>query len=133
MENIEEILARPVFSRDDLLFLLNAKDQDRLKLFEKAKETKLNYVGRKVYFRGLIEYSNFCNKNCFYCGIRAGNSRYARYQMSDVEVLEAVKYAYENDYASIVIQSGERTNKAFVSKVESLLKRIGTVSQDKTM
>ena len=131
MENIEEILARPVFSRDDLLFLLNAKDQDRLKLFEKAKETKLNYVGRKVYFRGLIEYSNFCNKNCFYCGIRAGNSRYARYQMSDVEVLEAVKYAYENDYASIVIQSGERTNKAFVSKVESLLKRIGTVSQDK--
>ena len=77
MDPIDEILAKPLFSRDDLLFLLESRDKDRLRLFEKAKETKLAYVGRKVYFRGLIEYSNFCNKNCYYCGIRAGNSRYA--------------------------------------------------------
>ncbi len=124
MNTIEEIFARAVFSREDLLFLLDSKGPDRLRLFEKAKETKTEQVGRKVYFRGLIEYSNFCNKNCFYCGIRAGNSRYARYQMTDAEVLEAVDYAWKNEYASIVIQSGERTNKAFVSKIESLLKNI---------
>ncbi|MEI7664033.1 MAG: [FeFe] hydrogenase H-cluster radical SAM maturase HydE, partial [Bacteroidota bacterium] len=89
------------------------------------------YVGRKVYFRGLIEYSNFCNKNCYYCGIRAGNSRYARYQMTAGEVMEAVDYALVNDYASIVIQSGERTNKAFVSGIESLLKNINRHSSGK--
>jgi biotin synthase len=44
--------------------------------------------------------------------------------MTDDEVFQAVNYAYENDYASIVIQSGEQTNKAFVNKIESLLKRI---------
>ena len=43
---------------------------------------------------------------------------------TDVEVLEAVDYAYKNDYASIVIQSGEQTNKAFIARIESLLKRI---------
>jgi biotin synthase len=123
-ETVEKIFLKPALTRDDLLYLLNTNDKERLVLFEKAREEKAAYVGKKVYFRGLIEYSNYCKKNCYYCGIRAGNSRYARYQMTDNEVMEAVNYAFENDYASIVIQSGERSNKAFVNKIESLLKKI---------
>lgn len=121
---VGEILEKSLFSKDDLLFLLNTTGNDRLKLFEKAGEVKAAYVGKKVYFRGLIEYSNFCRKNCYYCGIRAGNRRYARYRMTDGEVMDAVKYAYQNDYASIVIQSGEQTGKTFVTKIEALLKKI---------
>jgi biotin synthase len=124
VEHVEKILEKSLFSKEDLLFLLKCSENDRLKLFEKAKEIKAAFVGKKVYFRGLIEYSNYCKKNCYYCGIRAGNSRYARYRMTDDEVLEAVNYAYLNDYASIVMQSGEQTNKTFVTKIESLLKRI---------
>jgi len=124
VSRIEEILEKAIFTKDDLLYLLNSADKERLSLFEKAKEVKAAFVGKKVYFRGLIEYSNYCKKNCYYCGIRAGNSRYIRYRMTDVEVLEAVDYAYKNDYASIVIQSGEQTNKAFIARIESLLKRI---------
>lgn len=123
-DTVENIFLKPSLTRDDLLYLLNTSDKERLVLFEKARETKAAYVGKKVYFRGLIEYSNYCKKNCYYCGIRAGNSRYARYQMTDNEVMEAVDYACENDYASIVIQSGERSNKVFVNKIESLLKKI---------
>jgi biotin synthase len=122
--SIDEILSKPSFSREDLLFLISSTGDDRQRLFGKARETKLAFVGKKVYFRGLIEYSNYCSKNCYYCGIRAGNSRYARYQMADEEVLEAANYAYVNNYGSIVIQSGERTNKAFISRIESLLKKI---------
>jgi biotin synthase len=121
---VEVILEKSVFSREDLIFLLNTEGNDRLQLFEKAKKTKASVVGNKVYFRGLIEYSNYCRKNCYYCGIRAGNSRYARYQMTDDEVLQAVDYAWKNEYASIVIQSGERSDKIFASKIESLLQRI---------
>ncbi len=124
MLSVSQILDKSVFQKDDLIYLLNSSGSERLKLFENAREVKSTFVGKKVFFRGLIEYSNYCKKNCYYCGIRAGNSRYARYRMTDAEVLEAVNYAFKNDYASIVIQSGEQTNKAFVSKIESLLKRI---------
>jgi biotin synthase len=127
--SVEQITGKANFSKEDLIYLLNTSDTERLKLFEKAKTTKTEFVGKKVYFRGLIEYSNYCKKNCYYCGIRAGNSRYARYQMTDGEVLEAVNYADQNEYASIVIQSGEQTNKAFVSKIESLLKKIHQTTQ----
>ena len=124
MDNVENILDKKQFSRDDLIFLLGTAGKDRFNLFEKAKETKEAFVGKKVYFRGLIEYSNYCRKNCYYCGIRAGNSHYARYRMTDAEVMEAVDYAYQNKYASIVIQSGEQTNKAFVNKIDALLRKI---------
>ena len=124
VKSIKNILEQSVFTKEDLICLLNSSDKERLMLFEKAKEVKAAFVGKKVYFRGLIEYSNYCKKNCYYCGIRAGNSRYVRYRMTDEEVLEAVQYAYQNDYASIVIQSGEQTNKAFVNKIESLLRKI---------
>ena len=55
--------------------LLSAGEDDSGALFRKAREIKKEFVGNKVYFRGLIEYSNYCAKNCFYCGIRSGNSR----------------------------------------------------------
>jgi biotin synthase len=131
VNTIEEILIKPVFSKEDLVFLLESAGEDRKRLFEKARETKLAQTGNKVWFRGLIEYSNYCSKNCYYCGIRAGNSRYARYQMTDEEVMEAVNYAYTENYASIVIQSGERTSKAFVTRVESLLKKIRSHTEGK--
>lgn len=122
--SVPNILEQPSFSKSDLIQLLQSAGDDRLKLFEKAKATKAEYVGKKVYFRGLIEYSNYCRKNCYYCGIRAGNSKYIRYRMEDSEVLEAVRYAHENRYASIVIQSGEQTSKVFAAKIRSLLRRI---------
>ena len=124
MSFVEKIFEKAVFSRDDLIFLLNTLGDERLRLFEMAAETKARFVGRKVYFRGLLEYSNTCSKNCYYCGIRAGNKRYVRYRMTDSEVMEAVQYAYVNRFASIVIQSGEQNNQTFTRKIEKLLREI---------
>jgi biotin synthase len=123
-EQIEDILKKESFSKEDLVALLSAGEKERKLIFEKAAAVKTEQVGKKVYFRGLIEYSNYCSKNCFYCGIRAGNSRYQRYQMTDEEVLEAARYAFDNNFASLVIQSGERNDRKFISAIEHLLKEI---------
>jgi len=121
---VENILQKESFTKEDLILLLNTDHPDTTRIFEKSREVKTQYVGRKVFFRGLIEYSNTCSKNCFYCGIRAGNNRYIRYQLSDSEVMDAVDNAYRNRYASIVIQSGERSTRAFTDQIDSLLKKI---------
>ena len=128
---IDDILKKDVFLKEDLVTLLSADEKEARKIYEKAKQVKKEFVGKKVYFRGLIEYSNYCSKNCFYCGIRKGNSRYARYRMPDEEVLDAAKYAYKNNYASIVIQAGETSNKKFISTVEKLLKEIHQQTEGK--
>jgi len=121
---IKNILEKDNFTKEDLISLLSANQKDARIIFEKARETKLKFVGKKVYFRGLIEFSNFCSKNCYYCGIRSDNKRYRRYQLSDEEVLDAAYYAYKHNYSSIVIQSGEIRSQAFVNRIESLLMSI---------
>jgi biotin synthase len=124
MNRIDEILKKDDLSRDDLVVLLNANAEDRQKLYRKAAEVKEKYVGRKVYFRGLIEFSNICAKNCYYCGIRSGNGKVKRYYLTDDEVLEAALYAYREKYASLVIQAGERSGRTYTAGITSLLKKI---------
>jgi biotin synthase len=77
-----------------------------------------------------MEYPNYCIKNCLYCGIRSGNRRYARYEMTDDEVLQAARFAWENRFASIVIQSGERNDETFISKIEHLISGIQAMTRN---
>jgi biotin synthase len=125
---IEKILAKNFLAKNELSMLLGANETDRKLIYQKAAEVKAQYVGRKVYYRGLVEYSNRCKKNCFYCGVRAGNNEMNRYQLSEEEVLEAAKFAFENRFASMVIQSGERSDKTFTTKIGNILKKIKQLS-----
>jgi len=131
MTNIDEILKKDNFTKEDLVILLNSDEEGRKKIFEKAAELKKTYVGNKVYFRGLIEFSNICSKNCYYCGIRAGNNKLVRYFVTEEEVLNAVKYAYDEGYASLVIQSGEQNTKAFTETIYNLLMKINGITDNK--
>ena len=131
MTNIDEILKKENFTKEDLVILLNSDEEGRKKIFEKAAEVKKTYVGNKVYFRGLIEFSNICSKNCYYCGIRAGNNKLVRYFVTEEEVLNAVKYAYDEGYASLVIQSGEQNTKAFTETIYNLLMKINGITDNK--
>lgn len=130
-KTVNQLLEQKDFTVDDLVRLLEADENDRKLIFEKASLVKKAMVGNKVYFRGLIEYSNRCSKNCYYCGVRNGNANFVRYQLEDNEVVEAARFAFENRFASIVIQAGERTNKSYVAKIESLLHRIKELSNGK--
>ena len=73
MNTMADILVRQDFSAEDLVFMLKAAGHDRKLLFEAAAARKQEIVGPKVYFRGLIEFSNICAKDCLYCGIRKSN------------------------------------------------------------
>lgn len=128
-KKIEDILLQDEFSKKDLVTLLSANEGERKLIFERAAEVKKSYVGNKVYYRGLIEFSNICGKNCYYCGIRNGNNSISRYEVTEEELLNACKYAYENKFGSIVIQAGERSDKKFVEKIESLLHKIKFLSK----
>ncbi|MGC9331266.1 MAG: [FeFe] hydrogenase H-cluster radical SAM maturase HydE [Bacteroidales bacterium] len=125
---LRTILDKDTLSKSDIIFLLELNEKDQQMLFKKASEIKAAYVGKITWFRGLIEYSNICSKNCYYCGIRSGNKHTKRYELTDDEVLSAAQFAIDNQYGSLVLQSGERSNRAFTAHITKLLKAIKQLS-----
>lgn len=120
----EEIFEREMPQHSVLASLIDAQDAEQQQLFNYAAQVRAEHVGPEVYFRGLIEYSNRCTKNCYYCGVRGGNARVHRYACSDQEVIEAARFAMDNHYASLVLQSGERMDLAFTNQIARLLDKI---------
>jgi biotin synthase len=124
MSNVKEILQQDRFTVADLVHLLSLDSESQKLLFSRAAEVKEKVVGNIVYYRGLIEFSNYCAKDCLYCGIRKSNQKVDRYNLSDREILQAVTYAHQQNYASIVLQSGELASKAFTNRIKLLLQKI---------
>src|SRR3989339_685714 len=105
---IQEIVEKENLTKEDIVTLLTVKTKEEQDvLLQKANAVKEQFVGKKVYLRGLIELSNICGKNCFYCGIRAENNNTKRYNIPDEEVVEVIRFAKSNQFSSVVIQSGE--------------------------
>ncbi len=111
---------------DNIVRLLELEDgsSELEALYSCANSIKKECRGSKVYFRGLIEISNICIKNCFYCGIRKSNNNVYRYELSSEKVLEEAQYALDSGYGSVVIQGGERNDAKFISKITHLVSQI---------
>lgn len=129
MKQVAEIVCQHSFSEKDLLTLLLTEGEDRILLLKAAAARKLETVGRKVYFRGLIEFSNICAKDCLYCGIRKSNEKVMRYELTDHEILEACRFAWQNRFGSVVLQSGELSSPAFVNRISHLLQSVKKLSK----
>ncbi len=127
-KNIAQILEQDDFTKAELVKLLATEGDEKKLLFEKAVEVKQKYIGNTVYFRGLIEFSNICAKDCLYCGIRKGNKNTERYNISDEDILKGVKFAYDNNYASVVLQAGEIDSPVFVDRIDELLKKMKAIT-----
>ena len=130
MRKFQDILLQTDFSRDDLVSLISAEGNERQQLFQRAQSVKLQTIGNKVYFRGLVEFSNICAKDCLYCGIRKSNDKVIRYEATDEEILEACQFAWENRFGSVVLQSGESSSPVFVTRVDLLLRKIKQLSNN---
>jgi biotin synthase len=128
---VSDIIKKCDLSKEDIILLLGARGDERRELFSEAARIKQQYVGNSVYFRGLIEFSNICAKNCYYCGIRKGNREVKRYNLSDDEIVAAAKFALDNNYGSIALQSGELESDRFTARITSLLKKIKKMSDGK--
>lgn len=118
--------------QNEMLNWLNEKDPQKLQeLYREAYACKLRYVGPKVYFRGLLEISNVCAKNCYYCGIRRDNRDLERFSMTEEEILQAAKTVYDLGYGSIVLQSGERQDAAYALFIEKTIRKIKRLTAEK--
>ena len=128
---INKILNKTQLDQSDIVTLLKTKGDERQELFSYAAEIKEKYVQNKVYLRGLIEFSNICGKDCYYCGIRRSNSNVKRYDLDDKAILDAAYYAYKQNYGSIVMQSGELKSPKFTQRISNLLEKIKEFSDGK--
>ena len=126
---VKDIIETEDYSRDNIISLLQSEGDDKSLLYKKSSEIRERYIGNKVWFRGLIEFSNICSKDCLYCGIRKGNKNLTRYNLSDDEILAAARFAYDNNYGSIALQSGETESSSFTKRVENLLNKIKELSK----
>ena len=89
----------------EIVRILSCKEPQPL--FEAANRVRQYYVGDGVYLRGLIEFSNYCQNNCMYCGIRCGNTHADRYRLSPSQMIEMARKAAGYGYKTVVLQSGE--------------------------
>lgn len=76
-------------------------------LFAQAREVREQHYGKDVYIRGLIEFTNYCKNDCYYCGIRRSNQNASRYRLDEAEILECCAHGYELGFRTFVLQGGE--------------------------
>lgn len=131
---IDQILkkarAREELSAEELAALLSITDRAELQaLFDFAYEIKEQYVGKIAYFRGIIECSNMCIKDCYYCGIRRSNDNVERFLMDEEEIYKEAIWAFEAEYGSCVIQSGERQDEKYIAMIERVVGRISEATK----
>ena len=116
-------------TRAELIERLKDPNPSSMKaLMEEAYRVKRENLGPKVFLRGLVEVSNLCSKNCYYCGIRRENGKVHRYRMSDEEVFRAARWTWENRYGSLVLQGGEVSSPEFVRDVTRWIEGIVRLS-----
>jgi biotin synthase len=92
-------------NKADIIGLLKADDNSGL--FARADNIRKKYFDDEVHIRGIIEFSNYCNRDCLYCGLRKSNNKIQRYKMSENEIIDAAIRAGGLGYKTILLQSGE--------------------------
>jgi len=105
---IDKLVQESILQKEEWIFLLSNRDPEITEYaFKKARQVSLQHFGNKVFARGLIEFTNCCKNNCFYCGIRAGNKKVARYRLTKEEILTCCRIGNELGFKTFVLQGGE--------------------------
>lgn len=94
-------------SVEEVEFLLSADGEGLSALYRKADDTRREYMGDDIYLRGIVEFSNYCVKNCLYCGIQSSNVKVKRYRMEVEEILDVCRDMEKRSQTTVVLQSGE--------------------------
>lgn len=105
---VDKLIKEHSLELEEYEFLIeNRSPEIAEKLAEEAVKIKTSIYGNSVYIRGLIEISNICKNDCYYCGIRRSNKNCERYRLSKEEILECVDEGYELGFRTFVMQGGE--------------------------
>lgn len=91
-------------TKSEIINLLKSSNEE---LFCRANETRKKYKGDEVLLRALVEFTNICKCNCYYCGLRCENKKVERYRLTEEEILNCAKKAVDEGLQTIVLQGGE--------------------------
>lgn len=107
-ELIDKLAETQSLTKDEIVLLLDNRTALLSEyLFEKSREVREKYYGKDVYIRGLIEFTNYCKNDCFYCGIRKSNKNTCRYRLTPEEIVECCQMGYDLGFRTFVLQGGE--------------------------
>ena len=107
-ELIDRLHKEHTLTRGEFITLIKERDEENASyLASLAREEAVNIYGNGVFPRGLVEFTNYCKNNCYYCGIQGSNQHANRYRLSKEEILSACENGYQLGYRSFVLQGGE--------------------------
>ncbi len=105
---IDKLTKNHILSKEEFINLItNRNSLISEYLFSKAREVRECYYGKDIYIRGLIELTNYCKNDCYYCGIRKANKNVIRYRLTKSQVLDCCKEGYRLGFRTFVLQGGE--------------------------
>lgn len=112
-ELISKLRDTQTLSKNEWIRLIDGRTPELADyLFENAREVRITHYGHDVYVRGLIEFTNYCRNDCYYCGIRKSNLNAHRYRLTKEEILNCCKTGYELGFApsffKVVKMAGSR-------------------------
>jgi len=109
MSVVQKLIEEHSLTKEEYIELLReAKTPEVVKLLScEAVKIRKQFYGDKVFTRGLIEFTNYCKNNCYYCGIRAGNQNAKRYRLTEDEILSCCENGYHLGFRTFVLQGGE--------------------------
>ena len=95
-------------SKDQLGYILEASDEESVEyLYAAARSEAESCYGKAVFLRGLVEFTNYCKNDCYYCGIRCGNLKAERYRLTQEEILSCCDIGEDLGFKTFVLQGGE--------------------------
>lgn len=105
---IDELEQNQTLPRGDWITLItNFTPEDAQYLFERARVIQNQHYGNQVFIRGLIEFTNYCKNDCYYCGIRRSNRNAQRYRLTKDSILNCCRKGYKLGFRTFVLQGGE--------------------------
>lgn len=124
MKRIIETLRAQCDLSDEKLTALITRESDDKDLFEAADAVRRQRYGTDVFLRGLIEFTNVCQNDCYYCGIRKSNPHADRYRLTQEQILQCCANGYEMGFRTFVLQGGEdpRNTDAWVCSMVDKIK-----------
>jgi biotin synthase len=103
-ELVNKLEQSKMLTRDEFKQLLSCEDSY---LQERAQAVSRQIYGKKVFIRGLIEFTNFCKHDCYYCGLRCANKEALRYRLSVEQILSCCNLGHDLGFRTFVLQGGE--------------------------
>ncbi len=105
---IDKLRQDTSLTKEEWICLIGNRNQELAEyLFAQAQEVREEHYGKDVYIRGLIEFTNYCKNDCYYCGIRKSNPNAARYRLTKEDILECCQHGYKLGFRTFVLQGGE--------------------------